>query len=311
MTSRRLAYGVVFRSHWQLPGPEASKGYGPEIELRRAGPLGLGAERTHLSNAPEAEVFARHVRVPDGADYLVWSHLFEFLISRDGLRIEGHPLSQAFSDSFPLSLFGSVVSYALLKLGIESLHATAIGTNDGAIGFVGDSGFGKSTLAASFLQAGWQLLTDDLLALKPRGNSLLVQPGLPKISLRREVADLLLGTSSPDAIVNPHLRKVVVPLEAARWSRRALPLQALYLLSPPDSLRSNGSDVVLRPLSKREAFIALTTNVFNSFVPDEQRLKLHFAWAGQLAASVRVIELSYPRSFGMLPTVREKILRDV
>ena len=50
---------------------------------------------------------------------------------------------------------------------------------DGAIGILGDSGYGKSTLAAALIEAGLPLLTDDLLVLLPEGDDLMAQPGTP------------------------------------------------------------------------------------------------------------------------------------
>jgi hypothetical protein len=62
-------------------------------------------------------------------------------------------------------LLGQALSYALVKLGFEPLHATAIVVNGEAAVLLGSSGFVKSSLAACFLEDGHRLLTDDLLIL--------------------------------------------------------------------------------------------------------------------------------------------------
>ncbi|MFB3074256.1 MAG: hypothetical protein ACE1Z6_03640, partial [Candidatus Methylomirabilales bacterium] len=108
----------------------------------------------------------QHLRLPDGSDYLRWSGLFEFLVSADGRRIACRELECASPESFQTYLIGQVLSFALVKRGIEPLHSTTVVIDGKAVAFLGDSGYGKSSLGAAFLQAGYPLLTDDLLVLK-------------------------------------------------------------------------------------------------------------------------------------------------
>ena len=59
-----------------------------------------------------------------------------------------------------------MLSFSLLSLGYEPLHATAVVVDGEAVAFLGDCGYGKSTLGAAFLARGFPLLTDDVLALE-------------------------------------------------------------------------------------------------------------------------------------------------
>ena len=45
------------------------------------------------------------------------------------------------------------------------LHGSAIAIDGKAYAIVGDSGAGKSTLASAFLNQGYQLLSDDVIAV--------------------------------------------------------------------------------------------------------------------------------------------------
>ena len=67
-----------------------------------------------------------------------------------------------------------------VKAGFEPLHGAAIEHEGQAIAFLGESGFGKSTLAGSFIAAGGRLLTDDLLLLRPSDGKLIAYPGPTK-----------------------------------------------------------------------------------------------------------------------------------
>jgi hypothetical protein len=69
--------------------------------------------------------------------------------------------------------------------------------------------------------------------------------------------------------------------------------------------------VTIRRLSQRQACIALTQNTFNTVLTDSERLIRQFAFATNVASSVPVKLLTYPRALDFLPTVRQAILADV
>ena len=104
-------------------------------------------------------------QVAGGATYLRWAHLYEFSVAADGSRVACRPLDGCDRAVLQNFLFGQALAVALVKQGIEPLHAAVVRMDDDAVGFLGDCTFGKSTLAASFAQAGHHLLTDDLLIL--------------------------------------------------------------------------------------------------------------------------------------------------
>ena len=53
----------------------------------------------------------------------------------------------------------------LMQRKILPLHGSAIAIDGKAYAIVGDSGAGKSTLASAFLNKGYQLLSDDVIAV--------------------------------------------------------------------------------------------------------------------------------------------------
>ena len=63
----------------------------------------------------------------------------------------GRALGQDIDRAFTTHLFGHVLSFVLLKKGLEPLHSTVLAAPGGAIGILGDSGYGKSTLAAALI----------------------------------------------------------------------------------------------------------------------------------------------------------------
>ena len=53
----------------------------------------------------------------------------------------------------------------LMQRKILPLHGSAVAIDGKAYAIVGDSGAGKSTLASAFLNKGYQLLSDDVIAV--------------------------------------------------------------------------------------------------------------------------------------------------
>ena len=110
--------------------------------------------------------------LPGGPTYLRWPHWrSEFSVAADGSRVACRPLRGCDRGVLQNFLFGQALAVALVHQGIEPLHAAVVCLDAGAVGFLGDCTFGKSTLLATFLQAGHRVLTDDLLLLDQRAGA--------------------------------------------------------------------------------------------------------------------------------------------
>ena len=66
---------------------------------------------------------------------------------------------------FRLYILGTCMGAILMQRKILPLHGSVIAIDGKAYAIVGDSGAGKSTLASAFLKRGYQLLTDDVIAV--------------------------------------------------------------------------------------------------------------------------------------------------
>src|SRR5688572_8460561 len=150
------------------------------------------APRERFSEVPAAarngDAWCTSSRCSDGSNYLRWRDLFEFLISPDGRSVACRPLERPSFETLQTYLLGQVLSFALLKQGIEPLHATAIVVDGKAIALLGESSFGKSTLAAACLRAGATLLTDDVLVIRRHCGELCGFPGPARLKLFPEIA---------------------------------------------------------------------------------------------------------------------------
>jgi len=313
-TSRHYhVYGITVRSAMPLDCPVGTAPGHAGIELSESPPsMFHNAIHGKLPTVSE-ECWFRHVALPDGADYLCWSKLFEFLISPDGRRITCHALNGVSQETFQTYLVSQVLSCALLKQGIESLHATVVVIQGRAVAFLGDCGYGKSSLGAACLRAGHAVLTDDMLVTSVPDQQqpfVVAHPGPPRIKLFPKIARTLLGRHRSGTPMNPGTTKLIIPLSPREHCGQAVPLRALYILRPPNSRRAL-KHVTIRPLTQRQACLKLIANTFNTIMTEPARLAQQFTWAARLAGAVPVKSLSYPRSLADIPAVLAAIHKDL
>lgn len=302
---RYHAYGVVVSSDVPLALPDHAGVALASVECRGAD------EKTFVEarkNAVCEDAFHRFAFLADGSTYLGWDTVGEFSVSADGRSISCRRAVSATWESFQVYMLGQALSFALVKQGIEPLHATMVVVHGQAIAFLGDSGHGKSSLAACFLACGHRLLTDDLLVLEESDDHLVAHPGPPRIKLFPAVARRFL--QSPDTpTMNGATEKLIVPLAEHQHCPVPVPLTAIYAVTAPvNACRT--SDVSIEPLSPREAFVRLLRATFNRRILCQARLARQFAAMTTIANRITVRRLSYPRSIDRLSEVRERIIAE-
>jgi hypothetical protein len=303
-------YGVRLRSAWALPYPRARRPAIADLALTRRGAGFFSAARAQAVLQPQRQRSVVEGLLTDGSVYLHWPNRFEFLISPDGRQIAARPLRGGTVEGFHAYLLGQVLSVALIRLCLDPLHATVVTIDGGAAVFLGNSGFGKSSLAAAFIAAGHRLLTDDLLVVTDGAAGLTAHPGPPRLKLYPQSARRLLPDARGARIMRSTAKRLF-PLHAGQTAPGPVGLRAIYVIAPPSSGSAAVRRVTIRRLGERRACLALIRNTFNVSVCDRPRLQRQFALSARLASSVVVKSLSYPRSFAALPDVRAAILADL
>ena len=300
-------YGLRLDSAWPLPYSRVPAASLASVSLRK-GTTTLFREALGDTAVPDGPLPWVTASLPDGSRYLRWSGAFEFLIPPDGRSVTCRPLTPRGVDAFHTHL-GPSLSFALINLGFEPLHSTTVVIDGGAIALMGDCGYGKSSLGASFVKAGYPLLTDDLLVTSHVNGRCVAYPGAPRVKLYPAVARMIFGSRVTGLRLKPLTPKLIIPLQEARSQRTPVPLKGIYVLRPPGTRAT--SRVSIRRLSQRSAFVELVRNTFNMAVSDPDRLERQFSLAARLAMDVPLKSLSYPREFRMLVEARDAILADL
>ena len=301
-------YGLSLASVWSLPYPQKNARGLADVEFCEA-PASLFKASATIGPEQDA-AWCHHQVLDDGSIYLRWSGLFEFLIGNDGRRVFVRALRGASMEAFHSYLLGPTLSFALLKLGIEPLHATAFVVEGAAVGVIGDCGYGKSSLGAAFVRDGHSLLTDDLLVLSEDRQGVVAHPGPPRIKLFPAIGRTLLGSMASGVPMSPRSSKLIVPLKDHEACTEAVPLKAIYVLAPP-ATGTKRRKITIRRMSARRGFVELLRNTFNRVITDSARLERQFLWCARLASTVPIKLLHYPRTLSALPAVRRAILADL
>lgn len=306
---RYIVYGVSLHSEIPLALPQSNGSGIAQIELRTAAPEYFHEITRNLSLVARSEWYY-YAHLENGSSYVRWLGLGEFLVSAGGGRILCRRAPEAPVESFQVYLLGQALSFALVKSGLEPFHATAIVSGDGAVVLLGDCGFGKSTLAASFLRAGDRLLTDDLLLLRSaKAGGLEVYPGPPRIKLFSNIARRFSRSAAQTVPMNALTDKHVIPLAAAQYWPRAVPLRGIYALAAPSETHRR-SPIRIETLPLRDAFLTLVANTFNRYIVEPDRLQRQVAEVARLLRVMPVKKIFYPRVLARLPEVRAAILAD-
>lgn len=272
-------------------------------------------------SAPGELLFASPDRLPTGESAL---RLFrqgetlrlefvagvEFTLARDHLRCRmanaaDRPLAEVW-------LLGTVFSTWLEWEGCPALHASAVGVGDQAVTFLAGNRGGKSSLAAAFLQAGYPLLTDDILALRETPDGIRAEAGYPQMRFWPHDAERLLGSAAGLAPVLPGLPKLRVPVGERFGAFRAEAARPAVFYLPDRAAPGEAAEIRITPLPPQAGLIELVRHAFTPRMADA--LGLAPARLARLARVLRqapVRHLRFPDGYHYLPRVREAILADL
>jgi hypothetical protein len=310
VAARYRLYGLTLESSIPLPCPLIAAHGRPDVRLGSGSANRFEKARRSLQLPHKPRDWFECGRLPTGAMYLRWENLFEFLISQNGRAITYRRLGRATQESLTTYLLGQVLSFSLLSLGCEPLHSTAVMIDGEAVGFLGDCGYGKSTLGAAFVSRGFQLLTDDVLALEERSGVWAAHAGPPRLKLFPSVAKKVLPRGGGDRL-NADTSKLVLTLSPGETCDRLVPLRALYVLGYPARRSATAaSRISIVPLYGEEAFLEVIQAAFNLIKVDRARLANQFAMATRLVNGIPMRRLVFPRTLSRLGEVCAAVIAD-
>ena len=141
-------------------------------------------------------------------------------------------------------VLGAGASIIGFRRGLVPLHASSVRVGDGCMALAGQTGFGKSTLAASLTDLGFALHADDLCLLQPGDGAVMVGGGIQEFRLWDDAVQALAWNERAPFARMPNIAKSV--FRQLQPAPAPLPLRRIYALAfadetvPPGIYRVDG-----------------------------------------------------------------------
>ena len=302
---RGSLFGIAVRSHRRLPDLHDAPGDASSaLILRFTGAAPAAPEgRLHHSSCKVHGDGLRVFACPDGSWELwfldgTWARIDAALTAIDAWT----PAGSTFEDTLSY-LYGPVIGFLVRLRGTLALHASVALFGGAAVAFVGQSGAGKSTVAAALALGGHTVLSEDLVAIGAGADGrATVHAGYRYLRLWADSAALVNAGLLPP--VTPTWPKLRLSLGGAPASA---PLALVYLLGDPCAEPAGASTAV----APGQAVIALMRDSYlQHLLPPAERAR-ELGAIGALAREVPVRRLRGPALPHGIAAFRHLIERDL
>ena len=258
----------------------------------------------HQWTFPDGTVWTLFYRLDNG--YLLrFPDLADFEVSLDGLTAVAWPVPGVSPGTVEHLHLNQVLPLALSRQGRLVLHASAVAFDGIGVAFTGESGRGKSTLAASFATTGARFLTDDGLRLDWLDGYCQITPSHPSVRLWEDSQEALVPQAMNLAPAVEYTTKArLLASEAMAFCDQPQPLRRVYFLG--EGVTPSLKIEAVRPA---EALVELVRNSFLLDIEEKELLAWHFDEMVRLAELPIYYRIDYPRRFEDLPLVRGAIIR--
>jgi hypothetical protein len=302
-------FDLVIQSDFELPELEVSFSQSTDITLTiKPGVSGAREfDWFHYwhDDGQRSTVVAAIARIPVGF-VLRFPGLADFLISEDCKKVACEPVTGTSESTLRHLLLDQVLPRILGQAGHLVIHASAVEKEQsGGVAFCGESGWGKSTLAASFQSEGFRFVSDDCLKLAIVGDSLMGIPAYAGGRLMQDSIDVL----QPGAVnIEPvaqysSKRRFKTP---GKMANTGIALGAVFFLQDP--VDCHGDEVQVIPMSGTEAIMGLIKHSFLLDAEDRQATRRRFmSLQAFLMARPMFYSLAYPRDYSRLDEVKRTI----
>ena len=179
------------------------------------------------------------------------------------------------------------------------LHSAAVSSESGAILFIGPTGAGKSTLAASLHLAGFALIGDDAIIVRRNGSGHVAEAVYRSLRLNPDALTALGGPWSHRAMAQYSDKRRVEQAELGDVLPPQ-PIAAIVVLSV-------GQDVHLSRLSNVDACMSVAEHSFWLDPSDVGQTCKRLTAACEVVAATPVYRLSFRRDFADLPAIHNQL----
>ena len=206
-------------------------------------------------------------------------------------------------DDADIAAFFANAPFAVLlqQRGVLTLHSSSVATGGGAALLLGESGVGKSSLAAALVERGFPLIADDVTGLVADANGRVTAlPGFASLRLWADTLDEMRWRGRGESKMRQSMDKYWMPVERARAT--PLPVHAAFVL------KANGSNVGIDPMPERDAFSLLWSNTHRARAMGAiGKTQTRFRTVAAMAQRVPVALATRPRHPFLLDALADRV----
>lgn len=232
---------------------------------------------------------------------LYWQELGTFLM-QSGKEIIIKPIPGINKQDLHPALLGACMAVALHQRGYLILHASAVRIDGRAIAFIGNKGWGKSTMARAFINRGYQFVTDDVLAVDLTGDKPIVYPSFPQLKLCPDAIEAM--GEDPKALPPVTSQAVKRKYQLSQdFNVEPVPLQSIYLLG-------KAAELSIAKIAAGDSILPLLAHSYGARFGKEL-LDLgeaeHFLQCSKLANKVGIYTLKRPANLSLLEQIIDRV----
>lgn len=282
------AYGLTIDSEIRLPELDSCRAE-PDVHVR------LG----DVPASPDEPTRDGQLYEVAGGHYLTFEGIGS-LFASDGRTLLVAPTHDVAPEVLRWLVLGHGFRMVLHQRGYVVLHASAVNVDGRAVAFIGDSGQGKSTMAAGCHAEGHTVLADDVTPIDPETDE--VVPGFQQVKLDREAVESINAPLTSTSVSTRRRQYYVVP---STFDDESVTLHRVYLLA-------DGSEIEIEPLppSGRPFYLmSSSTSAYGS--PSDEGIESHLDDYIRLSSEVPVKRLERPRELDALTDVVSAVEADL
>lgn len=225
----------------------------------------------------------------------------------NGNKITVSPFPEGLEDEIRLYILGTCMGALLMQRKILPLHGSAIEIDGKAYALLGNSGAGKSTLAKAFLNRGYKLLSDDVIAVTFSDNQdPVVSPSYPQQKLWIESLNKFQLESSQYKPLFDREKKFAVPV-VSNFLNETLPLTGMFELE----ITGEG-DLSINLISNMERFYTVYNQTFRNFFLEQSGLMdWHFETSAKLISKIPIYKIKRPSEIFTAYNITDIILSKI
>lgn len=273
--------------------------------LVRESPDETRRQNRALSSVENPSVYPSSIQQLDGSHYICFDGVARFQICFEQRRVTLFDISaSATSEALTHLLYDHVAPRILAGVGEIVLHASAVEIDGKLAVFLGETGAGKSTLAASLHKVGHRLIGDDAVIANRTSEGCFGESVYPSLRLYEEsIAAVLGGGIAAEPMAHYSKKKRLSTPNLGVSKTGPLALGAFFFLVDEEA----EGRVASFPLSPGHTCIGLIENCFALDPEDAGSAAERMQAISGIAQSVPGFELSYPWDYDLLPTVHEEV----